>query len=224
MFIEDAKQNIVTIRSLNDNSSARKLSRGAIAGFGVAIVIFCILVIGAIMFIFRRRRARNLEKVSAHGSEDAKEKVELDGLNKPALAELYNPPNEADSQEAFKPEMEGSHGGAEMDSGPAAVEMDSRPPAVELDAVPLRRLQNLPAPDTTFAELPLPGIPPEQQRLPSPKGARRVTLPGRRILASAANRISSSSPGDASAESAGRRRWSGLKVRGSKGDTRKGES
>lgn len=165
-----------------------KISGGAIAGIAVAIAILCILVIGAVVFIVRRRRARNLGKSGAKDSEDIKDKPELDGLNKPPLAELFQPPEEADSREAFKPDLEmdgsepvpkfrrlaeaeGSHGGVEMEGSHGGAEMDSGPAAIELDAGPVPRFQQLSTPGTPAVELPSPRIPPDQQRLPSP-GAR----------------------------------------------------
>ena len=225
IFVENAKQNIIPILSINDTShnitivhqkpsnSGRKLSSGALAGIVVAIVILCILVIGAIVFVVRRRR-RNSEKPPAQDLED--EKLELDGLNKPVLAELYNPPGEADSREAFKPglemedntpvakarrlaEVEGSHGGVEMEGSRGGVEMDGGTAAVELDAGPVR-WQNLSPPDTGTPELPSPAIPPEQQRLPSPRGTQRPTSPGDRTPTSTSAALGPT-PGDVPASS-----------------------
>lgn len=205
IFLENAQQNLVPIRSINDTSqnitvtknnppsrpaASHKLSSGTIVGIVIAVVISCILVLGAIFFVIRRRR-RDRERLKAEEeARNATTKPELDAMVKPVVGELYSPHGEADSREAFKPdlemegskpmsildaknrrlvEVEGTTGGAEMEGSRGGVEMETgHPAAVELDAGPFVR-HELASSDTGTSGLNSPsGTRDPASRLPSP--------------------------------------------------------
>lgn len=170
------------------------MSSGAIAGIAIAIIILCILVLGAIFFVIRRRR-RDRERLGT-GAEDSDTKPELEGMNKPVVGELDSPHGEADSREAFKSDLEmegskpisildaknrrlaevvGTTGGAEMEASRGGVEMETgHPAAVELDAGPFIR-HELASSDAGDSGLPSPSIQ-DPSRLPSPD-SRNKSLP-----------------------------------------------
>ena len=135
----------------------------------MAIVILCILTIGAGLFILYRRR-RDRQKSMLDGIDHTAE-PELDAAGKSMMNELFSPPGEADGRgvsklghemEGSKPgihgrfaEAEGSRGGVEMEGSKGGVEMEGQhhPAAVELDAGPSYPAE-LPSPDTGASELP----------------------------------------------------------------------
>ena len=196
LSVNDTSQNI-TITKNNPPSgpaASHKLSSGAIAGIAIAIIILCVLVLGAIFFVVRRRR-RDRERLDT-GAHDPDTKLELEGMNKPVVGELYSPHGEADSREAFKSDLEmegskpisildaknrrlaevaGTTGGAEMEASRGGVEMETgHPAAVELDAGPFSR-HELASSDAADSGLPSPSIR-DPSRLPSPD-SRSKSLP-----------------------------------------------
>lgn len=172
-FIEDAKQNLVSIPPGGNDTlvintttqrppTSSKLSGGVLAGIIVAILTLIILVSGSIIFLVRRRKA-NLAK--SKPDEISFEKPELDAQTKPVVSELYSPHGEADSRELNKMgeldatvravvEVEGSRGGVEMEGSKGGVEMESNAPAaVELDAGSVN-CRELPSPEPTAQIMP----------------------------------------------------------------------
>lgn len=177
VFVENSKQNLIPIPPLGNDTSNKtpqpapepsKLSGGVLAAIIVAILTLIILVSGSIIFLIRRRKA-NLVKFKP--DENPFEKPELDAQTKPVISELYNPHGEADSRELTKnveldatmeiraaAEVEGSRGGIEMEGSRGGVELESSvPAAVELDAGPVAH-QELPSPESTALEIPLPKV------------------------------------------------------------------
>ena len=130
------------------SNPSKKPSPGAVAGIVVAIVTLCIVAFGTFFFVRRRRRRRRCSEVEP-GSSRLKDQVELDGIQKPAEADVTaaskpglemegnNAPTSLDARRhaAEVPgsnadvEMEGSRGGVEMEGGahPAAFELDEGP-------------------------------------------------------------------------------------------------
>ena len=179
-FIENGEQKLLPILSNDDTSqnvtkihreppkSSRNLSSGAVAGIVIAII--SILLIGAAIFIIRRRRAHDAQKTKPEEPENLSDKPELDGEGKPPIVELYNPHGEADSRELLKSnlemdattqpqraEIQGSHGGIEMEGSHGGAEMDGGTAAVELEA-PGPRPVELPSPDPGASAIPSPRI------------------------------------------------------------------
>lgn len=175
-FIENAEQKLIPILSKDDASpnitithdppkSSRSLSGGAVAGIVVGIAL--ILLIGAAVFIIRRRRAHNGKETKVEEPERLSDKPELDGQGKPFIGELYNPHGEADSREVFKTnleldattqpqraEMQGSHGGIEMVGSRGGAELEGGNAAVELEAISLP--VELPSPYPRGSAIPSP--------------------------------------------------------------------
>lgn len=153
-FIENAEQKLIPILSKDDTSqnitkipqnppkSSHNLSGGVIAGIIVAIV--AILLIGATVFLIRRRRAQNAKNANGEEPEGWNDKPELDGQIKPFVGELYHPHGEADSSsmnlemdattQRKRPEIPGSHGGVEMEGSRGGAELYGGIAAVELEA------------------------------------------------------------------------------------------
>lgn len=166
-FIEDAKQDLVSIPPRGNDTlvinrttqppPSPKFSGGVLAGIIVTILTLIILVSGSIIFLVRRRKA-NLAK--SKPDETSFEKPELDAQTKPIVGELYSPHGEADSRELNKMseldatiravvEVEGCHGGFEMEGSKCGAEMESNAPAaVELDDGSVTR-PVLPSPEPT---------------------------------------------------------------------------
>lgn len=186
LWQQDASQNLTSILSIDAStptrsdtpaSSSHKLSTGAVVGIVVGAIVLCLLIAGAAIWYFLRKRKREKRKKitpesTIHDEQaeagDSSKPTELGGDAKgpaefPGDGNYYSsdkklggaevegspaPSNRAEVQGTpGGVEMEGSRGGVEMEGSRGGVEMDGNSPRVEMDGRSQNQYFELPAND-----------------------------------------------------------------------------
>ncbi|KAL8822800.1 MAG: hypothetical protein Q9191_006468 [Dirinaria sp. TL-2023a] len=166
----NASQNITSILSVNastpqrsGNQNPHKLSTGATAGIAVAAVVICLLILGAGLYWFFRKKRRGYNKPDGSQSDPQAEIAdtspekpgELTGESKlpnelTGDEEYYGPGKrkgaEMEGSPAPRAEAPGSHGGVEMEGTRGGVEMEGSG-LPEMDGGGQAEIYELPAED-----------------------------------------------------------------------------
>ncbi|KAL8699883.1 MAG: hypothetical protein Q9201_005747 [Fulgogasparrea decipioides] len=170
-FVDDTTSNLVAILSPDNTSTTTtaskrdsgRMSTGALAGAIVGVIMFCLLVIGAVsLLLWRRRRMRKDKEVSmqqankeAENNRSGSGSIPIGELNVEFGDGRYRPPEvegspglsgrlaEAEGNHGVT-EVEGTKAGVEMEGSGGIAEMEGKGKVQELDAV---HVYELPAED-----------------------------------------------------------------------------
>ena len=192
LWQENASQNLTAILSINASTprvststpTPHKLSSGAVIGIAIGAGALCLIVLGAIIFYFWKRRKSGKEISDSDGTGDAVE-VGDTSMSKPMelQGDAKGPGELTGDGEYFAPEKK--LGGAEMEGSPAptdrvevqgtqgGVEMEGSRGGAEMEGSPLPEMDGR-GHDEIF-ELPANEfLNPRPPRVASPRNRERV--------------------------------------------------